>query len=268
MLQISLSTPVPEAVPERHLDMCPRLTWRAILVAVAVLASVTPSLGQTTRWPAAAHSDERDRALIEAWRQRQAEIRDLQARFMGSVDGFDLQELGTVAFVLEQARTLPRRFLDPQDHSLVFSAVEGQDARELESNLPAMINYIKLSMSANALLPAARLRKPLVGRRKGIETLLEIARSVYDFRSRQLSRLRAGEIRTDQVLTKANLGALGDRAMLARLEQAYDEGHQQFTLQRNLVVLGVLAFQLQFGFVVALWIRRNAEGLVVVRGGG
>jgi hypothetical protein len=33
-----------------------------------------------------------------------------------------------------------------------------------------------------------------------------------------------------------------------------------------MVVLGVLAIQLQFGFVVALWIRRRAEGFVVVRG--
>ena len=160
----------------------------------------------------------------------------------------------------------PRRFLDPQDHNFVFSAVEGQTVRELETNLPAMVNYIRLSMSANAFLPAARLRKPLLGQRRGMETLLEIARSVYDFRSRQLNRVRSGEIRTGQVLTKANLGALGDRATLARLEQAYKEGHEQFTLQRNLVVLGVLAVQLQFGLVVSLWIRRKADGLVVVRG--
>jgi hypothetical protein len=248
--------------------MCLRLTWlRTIWLAIATLAvSAVPALGETTRW-AAASAGERDRALIEAWRQRQAEIRDLQARFLGSVEGFDLQQLGTVAFVLEQARNVPRRYLDPQDHNFVFSAVEGQNARELETNLPAMVNYIKLSMSASAFLPAARHRKPLVGRRKGMETLVEIARKVYDFRSRQLSKVRAGEIRTAQVLTKANLGSLGERATLARLEQAYDEGHQQFTLQRNLVVLGVLAVQLQFGLVVALWIRRKAEGLVVVRGG-
>jgi multidrug efflux pump subunit AcrA (membrane-fusion protein) len=246
--------------------MCPRLTWvRTILLAVAALACALSALGETARWSAAT-SDERDRALIEAWRQRQAEIRDLQARFVGSVEGFELQDLGTVAFVLEQARNLPRRFLDPQDHNFVFSAVEGQTVRELETNLPAMVNYIRLSMSANAFLPAARLRKPLLGQRRGMETLLEIARSVYDFRSRQLNRVRSGEIRTGQVLTKANLGALGDRATLARLEQAYKEGHEQFTLQRNLVVLGVLAVQLQFGLVVSLWIRRKADGLVVVRG--
>lgn len=240
--------------------------WRTIGLAVVVLAaSVMPSLGQTSRW-LAAPADERDRALIEAWRQRQAEIRDLQARFIGSVDGFDLQELGTVAFVLEQSRNLPRRFLDPQDHNFVFSAAEGQNVRELETNLPAMVNYIKLSMSASAFLPAARLRKPLVGRRKGMDTLVEISRGVYDFRSQQLSRLRAGEIRVAEVLTKANLGALGERATLARLEQAYDEGHQQFTVQRNLVLLGVLAVQLQFGLVVALWIRRKGEGFVVLRG--
>jgi hypothetical protein len=245
----------------------PRLNWlRTIGVAVALVAVATlPSLGQT-RWSAAAAADEHDRALVEAWRQRQAEIRALQARFLGSVDGFDLQELGTVAFVLEQARNVPRRFLDPEDHSLVFSAVEGQNARELEANLPAMVNYIKLSMSASAYLPAARVRKPLVGSRKGMDTLVEIARKVFDFRVAQMGKVRSGQLRTTHVLTKANLGALGERATLARLEQAYDEGHQQFTLQRNLVVLGVLAFQLQFGFVVSLWIRRNSAGLVVVRG--
>jgi hypothetical protein len=226
-------------------------------MALAALAS-----GETARWSPA---DEQDRALVDAWRERQAEIRALQARFMGSVEGFDLQELGTVAFVLEQARSVPRRFLDPQDHTFVFSAVEGQNARELEANLPAMVNYIKLSMSANALLPAARIRKPLVGRRKGMATLLEIARKVYDFRSEQLNRLRAGQIRSGEVLTRTNLGALGDPATLLRLEQAYEEGHQQFTVQRNMVLLGVLAVQLQFGAVVALWIRRKSAGFVVVR---
>jgi hypothetical protein len=246
--------------------MRPRLTWlRTIGVAVALLAAAALPSPSQTRWSAAANADEHDRALIEAWRHRQAEIRALQSRFLGSVDGFDLQELGTVAFVLEQARNVPRRFLDPEDHSLVFSAVEGQSARELETNLPAMVNYIKLSMSANAFLPAARGRKPLVGRRKGMDTLVEIARTVFDFRAAQTSKVRAGKLPPTHVLTKANLGALGERATLARLEQAYDEGHQQFNLQRNLVVLGVLAFQLQFGFVVSLWIRRNSAGLVVVR---
>jgi hypothetical protein len=243
-----------------------RLTWaRAIWLAIAALAAALPAPGETARWSAVS-AGERDQALIQAWRQRQAEIHDLQARFVGSVEGFELQDLGTVAFVLEQARNVPRRFLDPQDHNFVFSAVESQNARELEANLPAMVTYIRLSMSANAFLPAARLRKPLLGQRRGMETLLEIARNVYDFRLRQLSRVRSGEIRGGQVLTKANLGALGDRATLARLEQAYKEGHEQFTLQRNLVVLGVLAVQLQFGLVVSLWIRRRAEGFVVVRG--
>ncbi len=207
-----------------------------------------------------------DRILIERWRARQAEIRELKSRFIGSVDGVDLEELGTVAFVLEQARRVPRRFLDPEDHNFVFSAVEGQSLREIEQNLPAMANYIKLSMSASALLPAARSRKPLVGRRKGIDTLVEIARGVYDFRAEQLRRVRDGEISRAHVLTRANLGAFGQRDLLARLEQAYNEGHRQYSSQRNLVVLGVLAIQLQFGFVVAMWIRRKAEAFVVVQG--
>ncbi len=231
-------------------------------LAVVVWAGTPAALAEVRP----ATNDEPDRALIHAWRQRQTEIRDLEARFVGSVEGFGLQDLGTVGFVLEQARNIPRRFLDPQDHNFVFSAVESQGVRELETNLPAMVNYIRLTMSANAFLPAARLRKPLLGHRRGMETLLEIARNVYDFRARQLSRVRAGEIRSGQVLTKANLGMLGDRATLARFEQAYREGHEQFTLQRNLVVLGVLAVQLQFGLVVSFWIRRKGDGLVVVRG--
>lgn len=207
-----------------------------------------------------------DRILVERWHARQAEIRELKSRFIGSVDGVDLEELGTVAFVLEQARRVPRRFLDPEDHGFVFSAVEGQSWQEVEQNLPAMANYIKLSMSASALLPAARGRKPLVGRRKGIDTIVEIARGVYDFRAEQLRRVREGEIPRAHVLTKANLGAFGQRKMLARLQQAYEDGHRQYTSQRNLVVFGVLAVQLQFGFVVSMWIRRRAEGFVVVRG--
>jgi hypothetical protein len=204
--------------------------------------------------------------LIEAWRQRQVEVRDLQARLIGSVEGVDLLQLSAVAFVLEQARDLPRRWLDPEDHDLVFSAVEGQNARELEANLPAIINYVRLTMSARAFVPAARMRRPLVGRRKGMETLLEIARGVYDFRFEQMRRVRAGEIPRERVLAKANLGVFGERSTLSRLERAYQEGHRQFTLQRNLVVVGVLAVQLQFGLLVAMWIRKKAEAFVVVRG--
>ena len=240
-----------------------RTAW--LITAGVLLALTMPMLGSWVR-ASAAPADQLDRALIEKWRERQAEIRALQAKFLGSVDGVDLQQLGTVGFVLEQARNVPRRFLDPEDHDLVFSAVEGQSMRELETNLPAMANYIKLAMSASARLPAARGRKPLVGQRKGIDTLVEIARGVYDFRAEQLRRVRSGEIRRSQVLSKANLGAFGERDMLTRLEQAYDEGHRQYSGQRNLVVLGVLAIQLQFGFVVALWIRRKAQGFVVVRG--
>jgi hypothetical protein len=239
---------------------------RSVLLTIGLLlTSAVPALLQSAQ-ATEVSGDELDRALVERWRERQAEIRALQAKFVGSVEGADLEQLGAVGFVLEQARNVPRRFLDPEDHDFVFSAVEGQNLRELETNLPAMANYIKLSMSASALLPAARGRKPLVGRRKGIDTLVEIAHSVYYFRAEQLRRVRAGEIPRDQVLTKQNLGAFGGRDMLTRLEQAYNEGHRQYSGQRNMVVLGVLAIQLQFGFVVALWIRRRAEGFVVVRG--
>jgi hypothetical protein len=245
--------------------MSHRRTLPVWLLIAGLLAPAIPGFGLSAR-ATDAPPDELDRVLVERWRERQAEIRALQARFIGSIDGVNLQELGTVAFVLEQARHVPRRFLDPEDHDLVFSAVEGQSLRELEANLPAMVNYIKLAMSASSLLPAARSRKPLVGRRKGIDTLVEIARGVYDFRAEQLRRVRSGELRRGQVLTKQNLGAFGGRDMLARLEQAYAEGRQQYSSQRNLVILGVLAVQLQFGFVVSLWIRRRAEGFVVVRG--
>jgi hypothetical protein len=207
-----------------------------------------------------------DRALIESWRRRQSEVRDLQARLLGSVEGVDLLQLSTVGFILEQARDMPRRFLDPEDHDFVFSAVEGQSSRELETNLPAIVNYVRLSMSIRAFLPAARMRRPLVGRREGMETLIEIGRGVLDFRFEQLRRVRAGEIPRARVLTKSNLGALGERSTLSRLRQAYSDGHDQFTLQRNLLLVGALAIQLQFGFLVALWIRKKAETFVVVRG--
>lgn len=237
-----------------------------VLVAAVVLVVSGIALFVPSSPPASLPDSENDRALIAAWRARQDEIREVESRFVGSLEGVRLQDLGTVAFVLEQSRGIPRRFLDPEDHNLVFSAVEGQSDRELEANLPAMVNYIKLSMSTRALLPAARSRQPLLGRRRGMGTMVEIARSVYDFRSEQIGKVRDGQIPPQQVLTKANLGAFGQRAMVQRLEQAYREGHEQFVTQRNLVVFGVLAVQLQFGFVVAIWIRRSARKFVVVRG--
>jgi hypothetical protein len=235
---------------------CRSVLSRCVATLAFLLAVAVPG------WSA----DSYERRLVEAWRERQAEVLDLERKFQGSIGGASLLELGRVGFILEQTWPISRRFLDRDDHEFVFHAVREQSEKEIEANLPALVTYLKLSTSAQAFLPVARSRKPLLGRRKGIDTLAAIAREVYEFRSRQLQRIHAGQIAPGQVLTKANLGIFGERGTLQRLEIAYEEGQRQFSLQRNLIVLAVLAVQLHIGLLVALWIRRRNDSLVVVQG--
>lgn len=179
-------------------------------------------------------SSDAGRKLVEKWRARLIELEELQANSHVSFSEGSLGDLGRVAFVFEQLRGLPRKLLDRSDKELVFSAVLGQPQDELERNLPAIVNYLRLSLEAKRVLPWARARQPILGPRQGMETVARIANQVAEFRYRQLMNLQSGRILAAQVLTKANLGGLGEPATLEQLDIAFREGEVQYAKQSEL----------------------------------
>src|SRR5690606_15458690 len=115
----------------------------------------------------------------------------------------------------QQTADWPRRFLHDQDHNLIFSAVRGQTDAELEANLPAIIHYIRLAVASRTYHAKAKAQPPLVGERRGLDRVVSIAKQVYDFRNAQIERIRRGGLTPAGVLTRENLGALGDPKLLS-----------------------------------------------------
>lgn len=210
--------------------------------------------------------DEQHRRLVESFRNWLTEVGEIEKRFQGGIETTDgpFVDLGKVEFILRQTNLWPRRFLHHQDHNLVFSAVKGQDAAELERNLPAIINYVRLAVAARNYHFKARRSNPLVGKRTGYETVEGIARRVFDFRNRQLDLLLDEKIRPSQVLTRENLGELGEATLLPELRNAFHAGQDQVTNQRNAVLLLVLAVELVISFAIAvLFLRRRRPATVI-----
>ena len=216
--------------------------------------------------PIPADLDEQHRLLIENFRSWLAEVADIEKRFQGGIEttAGPFSNLGKVEFILRQTRYWPRTFLHPQDHNLVFSAVRGQDDAELERNLPAIINYIQLAVAAQNYHFKARRVKPLVGKREGFDTVQGIARRVFDFRNAQLDLLLDKRIQPSRVLTKENLGELGEAVLVTELRDAYHAGQSQITWQRNSVLLVVFAGELLFSFAIAVvFLRRRRPATVI-----
>lgn len=202
-------------------------------------------------------SSDTDRRLVEKWRARLIELEELQAKSRVSFSEGSFADLGRVAFVFEQLRDMPRKLLDRNDKELVFSAVLGQPPDELERNLPAIVNYLRLSLEAKRVLPWARARQPILGPRQGMETVARIANQVTEFRYRQLKNLQSGRILAAQILTKANLGGLGEPATLRQLERAFREGELQYTKQNDLAAYSLITAALALGVAAALLICKR-----------
>jgi hypothetical protein len=219
--------------------------------------------------PLPADLDEQHRLLIENFRSWLAEVAETEKRFQGGIETSTgpFSNLGKVEFILRQTRYWPRSFLHYQDHNFVFSAVRGQDDAELERNLPAIINYVQLAVAARNYHFKARRVKPLVGKRAGFETVEGIARRVYDFRNQQIDLLLDERLQPSRVLTKENLGELGEAVLLPQLRDAYYAGQSQVTTQRNSVMLVVFAGELLFSFAIAvIFLRRRRPATVIELG--
>jgi hypothetical protein len=199
---------------------------------------------------------ENEQAIVLAYRSWLAEVIQAEAKFQGTLETSEgpFLDLGKVDFILRQTADWPRNYLHDHDHTLVFSAVKGQTDAELEANLPAIIHYIRLAVASRTYHTKARRQLPLVGKRRGLDRVIAIAKQVYDFRGAQVDRVEHG-----------NLGDLGDPKLLAELRAAYIDGQQQFSNQRNGVILAVLAVELGISFLIAVCFLQRRRPVTVVR---
>jgi hypothetical protein len=210
---------------------------------------------------------EHEQAIVLAYRAWLVEVIEAEKQFQGTLEISEgpFTNLGKVDFILQQAGEWPRRFLHDHDHNLVFSAVRGQSDAELEANLPAIIHYVRLAVASRNYHWKARRQLPWVGERRGLSRVIEIAKQVYDFRNAQIDRVKEGALTPAQVLTRGNLGALGDPALLRELRGSYLDGQAQFANQRNAAVLGVFAVEMVISFLIAVLFLRRRRPVTVIR---
>lgn len=234
------------------------MRWVLFLFAATLAAAPAPPLPED---PAA-------RALIERFRAEIAEVTELDDRFHGGLSGLSggsLIDLGKINFIVSQTWPLPRAYLHQDDHNFVFSAVRGQDPAELEANLPAIANYVKLAAASRIYLRNALRKEPMVGPRKGLEKVREIAERAHLFRESHVAMIKKRQFRPSRVLTPGNLGELGDPALLAELNSAFQAGEDQFSAQRNSVAFLVAGVQLAIGCIVAAVFLRKSKPFNVLR---
>ena len=241
--------------------MRPRFQILALLVAIAAgTLAAAPA-------PLPAGLSEHEQAIVRAYRAWLLEVIDAESKFKGTLETTEgpFLDLGKVDFILRQTADWPRNYLHDQDHNFVFSAVKGQSDAELEANIPAIIHYVRLAVASRNYHWKARHHLPLVGRRRGLDRVVAIAKQVYDFRSAQVERVKAGALRPAQVLTRGNLGELGDPQLLAELRTAYTDGQAQFANQRNAVVFVLFAVEIGISFLIAILFLRRRRPVTVVR---
>lgn len=94
-----------------------------------------------------------------------------------------------------------------------------------------------------------------MGRRKGMQAIRQLNAELADFRSHQLARIQAGEIDPAHVLTKANLGRLGEASALTELDKAYGEGKRQIKRQSYIAALLVLPLLFILGNALRRFMR-------------
>lgn len=210
---------------------------------------------------------ESEQAIVRAYRARLEEVIEVESKFQGALETTEgpFLDLGKVDFILQQTADWPRNYLHDQDHNFIFSAVKGQSDAELESNLPAIIHYIRLAVASRTYHWKARHRLPLVGKRRGLDRVIATARQVYDFRAAQVERVKAGELAPAEVLTRRNIGELGDPELLAELRASYLDGQAQFSSQRNAVVFVLFGVEIGISFLIAVLFLRRRRPVTVVQ---
>lgn len=193
--------------------------------------------------------------LVEAFRTRIAEVEQMDDPFgdgFQPLAGASLVDMAKVDFIVNSTYPISSRYVDDNDRKFVLSAVRGQSPDELETHLPAVVNYVRLSTAVVLYHRRIRAQELLYGEQRGLETLRSIGQRVTEFRTEHLALVRARKMSPIRVLTAENLGEFGDPALLRELEAAYDDGRSQFLNQRKGIVGLLFLVQLGIGFAIAV----------------
>ena len=209
--------------------------------------------------------------LINAFRLRITEVEQMKDPFAGglqSMAGSTLVDMAKIDFIVAASRPIHPRYVHDHDRKFVLSAVRGQRYEELESHLPAAMNYVKISTAAQLYASHIRRQELLWGEQRGLETLQSIAKRTADFRTENVELILDGKMRPSQVLTAEHLGELGSPELLNELEATYRDARDQFYSQRSAVVWMVFLAQLGISCAVAVFIlqRRTPQVRIELQG--
>ncbi|MCW5977403.1 MAG: hypothetical protein KIT09_04965 [Bryobacteraceae bacterium] len=207
----------------------------------------------------AAEGDEAERRIVRDWRARLAELDRIEAEFRGGLIGGSLSDLGKVGFIFEKAGSLSRQRLHDDDRIFVYAAVQDQPGEEIERNLPSIVNYVRLSSVAPLIAAYAEGRQPWIGAGHGMATLRRVEKAVADFRTGQRARVEKGELYPGRVLTKSNLGPLGEISTYRELRQAFRDREYYYRLQNELTGYGLFVTGLAMLSAATAVMRRRAS---------
>lgn len=200
--------------------------------------------------------------LINAFRLRITEVEQMKDPFaagLQSMAGSTLIDMAMIDFIVAGSRPINPRYVHDHDRKFVLSAVRGQRYEELESHLPALMNYVKIATASRLYASRIRRQELLWGEQRGLDRLESIAKRAADFRTENVALILDGKMRPSRVLTAEHLGELGSTELRDELEATYRDARDQFYNQRNAVVWMVLAVQLGISLAVAVFFLQRRK---------
>lgn len=200
--------------------------------------------------------------LINAFRLRVSEVEQMKDPIAGglqSMAGSTLVDMAKIDFIVAASRPIHPRYVHDHDRKLVLSAVRGQRHEELESHLPAVMNYVKIATASRLYASHIRRQELLWGEPRGLEKLQSIAQRAADFRTENVELILDGKMRPSRVLTTEHLGELGSGELLEELEATYNDARNQFYAQRNAVVGMVFLAQLAISLAIAVFFLQRRK---------
>jgi hypothetical protein len=200
--------------------------------------------------------------LINAFRLRISEVEEMKDPIPGglqSMAGSTLVDMAKIDFIVAASRPIHPRYVHDHDRKFVLSAVRGQRYEELESHLPAVMNYVKLATASRLYASHIRRQELLWGEPRGLEKLQSIAKRASDFRTENVELILDGKMRPSRVLTAEHLGELGSAELLQELEATYSDARDQFYTQRSIVASIVFLVQLVISLIIAVFFLQRRK---------
>ena len=181
--------------------------------------------------------------------------------------GSTLVDMAKIDFIVAASRPIHPRYVHDHDRKFVLSAVRGQRHEELESHLPAVMNYVKMATASRLYASHIRRQELLWGEPRGLEKLQSIAKRAADFRTENVELILDGKMRPSRVLTAEHLGELGSAELLEELETTYSDARDQFYAQRSIVAWMVFLVQLAISLAIAVFYlqRRKPQVRIELR---